>query len=97
MKRGIVLALVFLTAGCSGSLSKPSTWTDGGFAARILSGDEDGFTVYDPQEGIARTGLPAAQKYCQARGKEAEWKAAGGDDQDCVSRQLRYCATYMCK
>jgi hypothetical protein len=45
----------------------------------------------------ADAGQKVATKYCAGFGKSVDSQSRGGSDDKCVSNQMDYCMTYMCK
>ncbi len=92
MKTILVLAIALSISGCS-VMSKV-----GAPEARILRADGTHVVLFDPNGNIkTEAASDAAGKYCSASGKTAELESQGGAPLDCVSNQLRYCLTYVCK
>lgn len=95
MKKWLVLVFVLLVTACTSGFSD---WNMlGKNTVRILSGDDSQVLLYDANGIVPSSGQKTATKYCATYGKTAEWQSNGGTDSDCVSAQLNYCATYICK
>lgn len=95
MKKKLILVIVLATAACSSGVGEMGMFQKN--APRVLSGDENQILLYDATGVSPAAGLATAKKHCSGFGKTAEWKSNGGTDPDCVSMQLNYCATYICK
>jgi hypothetical protein len=92
MRKSMIVGLALLTSGC-GFMS-----TVGAPPARILRSDGEHVVLFDPNGEISmKAAETAANKYCAANGKTAEFERQGGPALDCVSNQLHYCVTYACK
>jgi hypothetical protein len=95
MKKGLVVVSALLLSACTGSIGQLGMFEKN--APRILSGDDSQVLLYDAN-GLSPEGTQGtADKYCARYGKTAEWQSRGGADSDCISNQLNYCATYICK
>jgi hypothetical protein len=98
MKKWIVCGLAGFLTACQG--------VGGVNMPRIISGDADGFIVY--QDGVGanwngggggiskKKAGDVASYYCSQMGKTAELVSRGGALSECVSNQLDYCMTYRC-
>jgi hypothetical protein len=93
MKKALCLGVVLLTCGCSTMSSL------GAQDSRILRADGQHVVLYDENGAIKpAAALDRATKYCKASsGKTAELESQGGAPLECISNQLRYCLTYICK
>jgi hypothetical protein len=92
MRKVLLLSLVLLTGACSfmSRVGEPE--------ARIIRQDGDHIVLYNSTGSIKpAAALVVARKYCAAVGKTAELESRGGTPYDCVSNQLGYCLTYVCK
>ncbi|MDR3438674.1 hypothetical protein [Telmatospirillum sp.] len=95
MNKGFVVVFALLLTACTGNITDLGAL--GKNQPRILTGSDSEVVLYDPRGIGPDGGQETAQKYCAGWGKTAEWKSRGGEDSDCVSSQLNYCATYTCK
>ncbi|HXP96164.1 MAG TPA: hypothetical protein VN809_05595 [Telmatospirillum sp.] len=94
MKKGLVFVFVLFTTACTSIGDMPMF---GKNSPKVLSGDDSQVLLYDAIGVNPAAGEATAKKYCASYGKTAEWKSRGGSDPDCISMQMNYCVTYLCK
>jgi hypothetical protein len=91
MRKMLAIGFSLLTAACGGLDHV------GFFAPKPVEGDGTYVVIYDANGIVPNSALAAANGYCADFAKSAELKSKGGKSYECVSSQLNYCATFVCK